>query len=516
MNSNEVISIDIQDNTRQYYLDEVTCYEKPFVVVLNNYKNRYGSYFILLCKILRVYMYEDNSINTEVEQRLREFIKNLLKISPVECRDELNITQELISELEKGNIIISAGNLFALPYSEIHYKVDNWPHLFIYRGYNYNTKMFKILDNTHMYTSDYKDLRYSDFFLSEATVKEFYDTQGKAYDREFSFVTFHKNEDFESISDRAIVINILNRLCKKKTGVRYRQIDKLLSLNENLQNGKIDNRQLKILSKKILNINKYKVVLLKELAINMQENGYSEKNIDRIKELSEKLYQEWTDYVTVSVSKIKRKRFEGPQEVPESIEEMEKEITDIAGDYNTFLKEFGDSESECEKESGDIIKEKDNSVVFSFTDGKTYNFWIEDNAPKFNVIDKCDDEKIMLSTVLKINPESEESLYQGGIYLKSAQDKVYFMSIDNDSNCVMDTIGENNRKENFGEADKYNIKMELYKDLLTVTFSSDKKEKTIKTRIERLAPVEIGYMVKTWGNGRFLEVEFEKNANSIS
>lgn len=47
MNSNEVISIDIQDNTRQYYLDEVTCYEKPFVVVLNNYKNRYGSYFIM-------------------------------------------------------------------------------------------------------------------------------------------------------------------------------------------------------------------------------------------------------------------------------------------------------------------------------------------------------------------------------------------------------------------------------------------------------------------------------------
>ena len=56
MTCKEKIIIDIEDNTRQYYLDEVTCFEKPFVVLLNDYKNKYGQYFLLLCKILRVYM----------------------------------------------------------------------------------------------------------------------------------------------------------------------------------------------------------------------------------------------------------------------------------------------------------------------------------------------------------------------------------------------------------------------------------------------------------------------------
>ena len=36
-----------------------------------------------------------------------------------------------------------------------------------------------------------------------------------------------------------------------------------------------------------------------------------------IKELADLLYAEWSDYVTVSVSKIKRKRFDSPEAVTE-------------------------------------------------------------------------------------------------------------------------------------------------------------------------------------------------------
>lgn len=48
MTCKEKIIIDIEDNTRQYYLDEVTCFEKPFVVLLNDYKNKYGQYFLFV------------------------------------------------------------------------------------------------------------------------------------------------------------------------------------------------------------------------------------------------------------------------------------------------------------------------------------------------------------------------------------------------------------------------------------------------------------------------------------
>lgn len=133
MTCKEKIIIDIEDNTRQYYLDEVTCFEKPFVVLLNDYKNKYGQYFLLLCKILRVYMYGNNDVSDDVKQCLRLFIRDILGLTPIERQEELDIISALIQEMEKGNIVISAGNLYALPYSEIHYHVDNWPHLFIYK-----------------------------------------------------------------------------------------------------------------------------------------------------------------------------------------------------------------------------------------------------------------------------------------------------------------------------------------------------------------------------------------------
>lgn len=210
-------------------------------------------------------------------------------LTPIERQEELDIISALIQEMEKGNIVISAGNLYALPYSEIHYHVDNWPHLFIYKGYNYDTKMFRILDNIHMHTTKYKDLRYSDFFLSEDTVRKLYEEQGRVYDREFGFVVFNKNEYFGVKSDRQIVLTILRQLCMPKTGFKYRQIVKLISLNEALINGSIDNRQLKDLAKKILNINKYKTVMLNELSINMMENGYDTIYINRIKELADSI-----------------------------------------------------------------------------------------------------------------------------------------------------------------------------------------------------------------------------------
>ena len=516
MTCKEKIIIDIEDNTRQYYLDEVTCFEKPFVVLLNDYKNKYGQYFLLLCKILRVYMYGNNDVSDDVKQCLRLFIRDILGLTPIERQEELDIISALIQEMEKGNIVISAGNLYALPYSEIHYHVDNWLHLFIYKGYNYDTKMFRILDNIHMHTTKYKDLRYSDFFLSEDTVRKLYEEQGRVYDREFGFVVFNKNEYFGVKSDRQIVLTILRQLCMPKTGFKYRQIVKLISLNEALINGSIDNRQLKDLAKKILNINKYKTVMLNELSINMMENGYDTIYINRIKELADLLYAEWSDYVTVSVSKIKRKRFDSPEAVTESIEKMEDEIVSITKGYIDFLEKDEGTDRENKKISNEIIFVEEGKIIFSITDGKTHNFWFEDKAPKYPLLKNCNDDKIFAKARILFNQESEENLYQAGIYVKSAEDKVYYMAIDNDRNCILDTIGENNRKEEFDNTNEYLIKMNLEADCLKVQFISDASTKELKMMIERLAPVEVGLMVKTWGNGGFLEVDFKESQAIIS
>lgn len=294
------------------------------------------------------------------------------------------------------------------------------------------------------------------------------------------------------------------------------RIIRLISLNEALINGSIDNRQLKDLAKKILNINKYKTVMLNELSINMMENGYDTIYINRIKELADLLYAEWSDYVTVSVSKIKRKRFDSPEAVTESIEKMEDEIVSITKGYIDFLEKDEGTDRENKKISNEIIFVEEGKIIFSITDGKTHNFWFEDKAPKYPLLKNCNDDKIFAKARILFNQESEENLYQAGIYVKSAEDKVYYMAIDNDRNCILDTIGENNRKEEFDNTNEYLIKMNLEADCLKVQFISDASTKELKMMIERLAPVEVGLMVKTWGNGGFLEVDFKESQAIIS
>lgn len=100
-------------------------------------------------------------------------------------------------------------------------------------------------------------------------------------------------------------------------------------------------------------------------------------------------------------------------------------------------------------------------------------------------------------------------------YVPYKQRKKY-VSIDNDRNCILDTIGENNRKEEFDNTNEYLIKMNLEADCLKVQFISDASTKELKMMIERLAPVEVGLMVKTWGNGGFLEVDFKESQAIIS
>lgn len=117
--------------------------------------------------------------------------------------------------------------------------------------------------------------------------------------------------------------------------------------------------------------------MLNELSINMMENGYDTIYINRIKELADLLYAEWSDYVTVSVSKIKRKRFDSPEAVTESIEKMEDEIVSITKGYIDFLEKDEGTDRENKKISNEIIFVEEGKIIFSITDGKHIIFGLK-------------------------------------------------------------------------------------------------------------------------------------------
>lgn len=99
MTCKEKIIIDIEDNTRQYYLDEVTCFEKPFVVLLNDYKNKYGQYFLLF----------DNTNEYLIKMNLEADCLKVQFISDASTK-ELKMMIERLAPVEVGLMVKTWGN----------------------------------------------------------------------------------------------------------------------------------------------------------------------------------------------------------------------------------------------------------------------------------------------------------------------------------------------------------------------------------------------------------------------
>lgn len=199
--------------------------------------------------------------------------------------------------------------------------------------------------------------------------------------------------------------------------------------------------------------------------------------------------------------------------------EYRKQICFFSQKITSFRREGNSLIIECEDNANtDKIEKKANDALKKNLESKKEDIVIDEHLKKckYPLLKNCNDDKIFAKARILFNQESEENLYQAGIYVKSAEDKVYYMAIDNDRNCILDTIGENNRKEEFNNTNEYLIKMNLEADCLKVQFISDASTKELKMMIERLAPVEVGLMVKTWGNGGFLEVDFKESQAIIS
>lgn len=506
----ENFKINIRDDGRCYYYDEVTCYEKPVVVLLDYVQNDFGKLFLIICKALRLYNYENNM---DTKHAVVEFVKKYLGISFFEKNNEKNIVEYLINELRNNNAVLISGNQYEIPYSELHYKKDDCGHLFLIKGYNSLTKMFTIFDNLHLSTSEYedKDKRYSDFFLSEDDIKRVYNSYIEAYGETEAIILLRKNENFGKYSKTEILMAAIQMLCNEKIGERFWQIEKLKELDRMVNVEQADKKRIIALSKKILNYNKYKNVLFNEIKMFMKQYGYSIEKIREVDILKEEMYSLWMDFVTISIAKIKRNV---EWQVSDDIVNKENEFVDALASFLAYLKkDIGkideNRKSDIVHKEESIISSTESTVVFEFTDGKTYNYWIDDYAPKFVLRSGIHDKTFKVSATVDIDTRSLEEKYQAGIYATNSEGKTYFAAIEATGKVVLDTIGENNFSDSFIIPNTYNIEVKIVDDDMHVKYSINETTKEMKMRIGRGEYLDVGLMVKTWGNGQYLRVKFE-------
>lgn len=508
------------DTLSGYYSDEVTCYERPPAIVLNFYKNRLGNLFLILCKAARVYCLDDNLSSDGVREYVTRFLYDYLGIQVCDDKKEVDIVNEVKCHIRDGEPVMVSGNLYALPYSS-KYKTTNWQHLFVIKGYSDETRRFMILDNVHLEHIPYeeKDRKLFDFYLSEVDIINLYKSHNDVYGYDASFVFLKKNKYFSKYSERELLCIIINRI-SQKSGKKYRQIEKLeeiaLLFDENADKEKID-----FLVKKLLNINKYKNVMLNEIVNYMQRYNYAIDKINEILKIKERLYEAWCNFVTIVIIKIKRKKYQLNDAMLDNINLYEKQLVELLKEFENFLMTYEDDEKNISvydnKENLDhIISISEENTQFEFDNGRTYNLWNYGDAPKRTLMSKNVDESFRICVDIIIDEKTKENAFQAGIFVRNDEGKVWFAAYDNRDMLVLDKIGIDNlsKKITQSASGKIRLVVEIVKDQIRARIENH-QESELFTMFERSSLIEIGFLVKTWGNGEYLKVDFRNNVVDV-
>lgn len=517
--------IAISDTVSGYYLDEVTCYERPVAVTLNYYKNRLGSLYLILCKAARAYCLDDNTEFIEIQSYITKFIQDYLGISVHEENTETDIIVKIKSHLQEGHPVLVSGNLLEIPYST-KYKNTSWEHLFIIKGYNPETEMFTILDNTHLDETEYKDKnrKLFNFYLTEDIIRKAYKSFIDTFGYYKSLLYYRENENLGKYTEKEILCNIIQRLLGKK-GVNFSQI---LKINElvSLYAEESDQEKLTLYIQKLLNINKYKNVMLDELILYMIRFDYPKDRIDEMKELKKLLFNAWSEFVSLAIIKLKRNRYQFNENMLKEINKYENSLENQLILFQTYLTEHEDYSKKRfntyeEKENLDnIISVREDDTCFEFDNGKTYNIWNFGNAPKRTLLSKETDRNYKISANIVIDAKTKETAYQTGIFIKNSEEKMWLAAIDSRGKFVVDLVGISNLDApiNLEVIYRMNIIVAVIKNKLVAKLINDENNEQlaeITTVFDRTPSLEMGLLVKTWGNGEYLKVNYLNNNISI-
>ena len=528
-------SLSINDFKYGYDYDEVSCFEHPIIVAMDYIGEGCGKYYAMLSKLNSIYNCK-KKINYVPR---KETFDEINKYWGIKIKNKKNMSFKSICEkIDLGVPVIVGVNLYSIFYSE-HYLERDWNHWMLIEGYRHNGKVLKILDN-----AQFQDIGrcYEPFNIKYDILKKSYKDYVRKYGNDYGIFLIEKEVEVSKYSIlKYIITKYMNiDICDKKSYRQQELIDMYSDLvrRDKSIHTKNDGSLVTEIKKRILNINKFRMLLFNEIKnhmifyeYNINKKDCYEKYVECINEL----FNSWLNTVILSLVSA-TKVYKKCEFISSKIINLEMIVQKEIRKFFEYINKDGFKEKiimDCKNKFGindndrrdegwsDIIYDIENgnnvidlkgnagsgSVKFAFDDNVICNWWDKDNAPKILLCPATDIGEIRLDILSEY--EDENSNCEVGLFLRDTENKCnYMIGYDNNCNIVFSEINVDCIKiKNYK---RYNISpyICLGNNVVKYGVYMGRKKEEITEQCEiNVDKCYIGIACKTWGTPGRKEIE---------
>ena len=497
--------VNIYDIPYDWDYDVISCFEHPIGNIINYIDKDYTDYYIAYAKYMGVYS------KGNVRDNILQALKNKFGIGISENK---RLSYRFLKEKINNSVPILVGvNLKSIWYSE-HYLKKNWGHWFTVCGYDNMGEIITILDNMQF---QHTGRAFEMFRIPYNIINKANSDYNKVFEKRHSIMVFNRIKHIQPLE---ILKNILEEYTKLDLNNKdnFKQVE-LLDTYKRLKNEKTINTDFfeNELKKKIINVNKYRRLFQEILEKYMGIYNFDKKMIEKYIENSRELNNLWEIFALRSVAGLSNGRIEYV-ELDKKIVDKEKEIQDIIKEYKIYMFKNDFSNAlcnmsctyKCENNNDCVIQEKSEGVVFNFDNKKTYNWWLEDEAPKIILGSDYECSELVIKTSFSIDGEYSIKNHEAGIFLRSKKNNSSLLfGIENETCIVLDETGISGNKFYIESKPLYTIFINYINDKYEFGISNNNKDDVLFTLdYEPIEDIEVGLVCKTWGSGGRLKIVF--------
>jgi hypothetical protein len=490
----------IKDIKLNYSLEYVDCFEHPMAIAYNWLKTGSDDLYLAYRKMYQSFFFASD----HVDYIFKNYEDELgIRCNKVEIKDDF--VEVITSLIDQDHPVVVPGNLKALYYSS-YYLSENWPHLFLIKGYDYDKKLFYMLDATQQYQEDDIPL-YVDFPIRFEDLEKVF--------KEYSVIIDSNIYYFELINSNVTyperVLKYLDLLYDALSNHRYIEY-KIPKVIDNIKEQKIQYNY-------ILNIPKFRITAIESLIKCMEHYLY---DTSKLTEIVTELGEMWKSNNLQFARKLLRNRY-GHTEylITDDTEKLERELLLEIHNCSNFLSDMLLSDNLVkdsylfENNEDKIIEYINKQYVFDFCNNKVYNSWITDCSPKVIMYN----EKRMLTSfdfnvMCTVITNCDKEGHQEGIFIRTESNKMFTFALDYMKSLVFDLVGQYTifQKECSLKAQSLNLFTRLdNSSLIYGIISEDKIEEKMGEFYLGESVRQVGVFCKTWGECKKLKVTFYNN-----
>ena len=496
-----------------YLLDYLSCFEKPLGIAIEGMRNNYSSLFYAYLKFLLSYNTKFNEINSLFGVFEIILPKVGFSLNKIEVSSSGNIHKIIKEEINCNHPVFIKGNQKEIPYS-IYYKEENWPHLYLVSGYDEEKQIYFIIDGTQ----NKKNIHfYDEFVIDFKTLESTSSSYNKIYNSKWIYSIELVGNNIHQLY---FVYDYFEFITRNIVNQPFIELDIMRSC---IESDLLSNDQIYSSNMKLLQIVKHKEVLFKE-TINLLENiPISNRNILRLKEISEILIASWKQANLSFILCLHRNKKTDIEKstlsstlneitIRDLLFEIKNEISVLIKKHSPINIFDNNMRWNIENNKDLIVEIKENDCIeFNFNNSKVYNSWVNDESPKAYLKgEKIYNENFNFNTTLIFDNFDNYVFFHAGIVFRTTRGKLYFWGVHCSNTVFLSKIGDNT---------PYGLtKINTNRVSLSVRKIGEEYEFGLtyeKNKIIQILPLNddgelfsIGVGCKTWEEARRLNIEF--------